>query len=880
MSNNNITTTYLSDYKPAAFDVETVRLEFDLFDDQAIVRNCMRLVRHHPGALYLYGDSLELLSVAMDGVDLIAGEYQVDKDGLTIINCPAAEVSLTITTRIRPQDNTSLSGLYRSNQLFCTQCEAEGFRRITFFPDRPDVLAIYTTKITADKAQYPVLLSNGNLLKSGDTDDGRHWVVWQDPFKKPSYLFALVAGDLACVTEQFITCSGREVALRLYVDKGNEDKCAHALTSLKHAMRWDEEEYGREYDLDIFMIVAVHDFNMGAMENKGLNLFNAKYVLARPDMATDQDYADIEGVVAHEYFHNWTGNRVTCRDWFQLSLKEGLTVFRDQEFSRDMNSRDVQRILDVQVLRNTQFPEDASSMAHPVQPASYQEINNFYTATIYNKGAEVIRMQQTLLSKNGFRRGMDLYFERHDGQAVTINDFVAAMEDANQVDFTQFKLWYTQAGTPVVQVDSTFQDNCLTLTLRQSCAPTAECTDKQAFHMPINIALFTQRGEQLAIIADSSDNQFICTKPPQENAIAYLDLYEREQSYQFHGLSARPIVSLLRDFSAPIILQQDLSTDALLALLKFETDGFVKWDAAMQLARGCIIQLMHSKRADWAVSDTLIAAYRHVLNDESIDHYLRAILITPPSFEEIVANLTAVDVALVEDARDFYRAAIGRGLSQILNNHYTVLWQAEDNAMNKEAYGRRKLRNVCLWLMMKADESNTIYTCEKKFLAARNMTDLVSSFSLIVNSSDIAMRERVIDVFYSAWKDEPLAIDKWLAIQASSEHKDALAHVQALLTHPVFSIKNPNKVRALIGTFAQANPRNFHAADGSGYAFLTEQLLHIDAINPQIAARIATPFTRAQCLDPKRRALIKTELLRLSKADLSRNLQELVSKSL
>ena len=490
-------TVYLKDYQKPNFAVASIALQFDLFDTHALVTNDMVLQREHAGALILNGDGLELVSIALNAEPLDAGAYRLLDGDLIVDECPE-EFSLQIVTRIRPQENTQLSGLYRSRALFCTQCESEGFRRITFFPDRPDVLSLYTTRISADKAKYPVLLSNGNLVARGEAEEGRHWVLWEDPFKKPSYLFALVAGQLACVEEEFITASGRTVALRIYVEPGKEDKCGHAMESLKKSMRWDEEEYGREYDLDIFMIVAVSDFNMGAMENKGLNIFNEKCILARADMATDLDYADIEGVVAHEYFHNWTGNRVTCRDWFQLSLKEGLTVFRDQEFSSDMNSRELCRIGDVRTLLVSQFPEDAGSMAHPVRPDSYQEISNFYTATVYNKGAEVIRMQQTLLGKAGFRRGMDLYFERHDGEAVTIDDFVAAMEAANARDLTQFKRWYSQAGTPIVEVETEFTGDTLSLLLKQSCLPTPECQKKQPFHIPIRVALFNRQGEQLA----------------------------------------------------------------------------------------------------------------------------------------------------------------------------------------------------------------------------------------------------------------------------------------------------------------------------------------------------------------------------------------------
>jgi aminopeptidase N len=855
------TTVYLKDYQPPAFTADNVALNFDLYDDHALVTNCMRLHRQHPGELHLYGDELELISIHMDDKPLPAEAYRLQGSDLIISKCPD-DVTLTIVTRIRPQENTKLSGLYRSHQLFCTQCEAQGFRRMTFFLDRPDVLAVYSTRITAEKSKYPILLSNGNLVDSGETDDGRHWVLWQDPFKKPAYLFALVAGRLECLKDEFTTCSGRNVDLHIYVEPGNEDKCAHAMESLKKSMRWDEEVYGREYDLDIFMIVAVSDFNMGAMENKGLNIFNSKYILARPDTATDQDYVDIEGVVGHEYFHNWTGNRVTCRDWFQLSLKEGLTVFRDQEFSRDMNSRDVFRILDVKALRNTQFPEDAGSMAHPVRPASYEEINNFYTATVYNKGAEVIRMQQTLLGNEGFRKGMDLYFNRHDGQAVTIDDFVAAMEDANKVDLTQFKRWYSQAGTPEVTVKSEYKDNCLTLSLSQTCPPTPECKDKKPFHIPIRIALFDAKGNQLPI----------------KNEV--LELKEKEQTFQFKDLSKKPVVSLLRDFSAPIILHRDVSQEELLALLRFETNGFAKWDAAQRLALACINDCYNSPRDTWQIPPSLIEAYRHVLLDESLDPALRADLVIPPGFEDVSVMLSEMDVALVEEVRDFFRKELGLALFNEAQTIYKALLKEEDNAMNGDAYNRRKLRNTCLWLMMKGNEGKAIAACEKQFAKTKLMTDQVASLGLLINARTPNIGQQAVDSFYQQWKDDELVLDKWFALQASCELPHTLAAVKKLMSHRMFNIKNPNKVRSLIGMFTVNNPRNFHAIDGSGYVFLTEVLIQLDKINPQIAARLATPFTRWQLLDAPRQALIKQQLERLSSINLSRDLQELVTKGL
>lgn len=854
-------TTYLKNYQPPTFAVNTVDLAFELYDDYVLVTNQMTLQREHPGILHLHGDELELVKVELDGRLLTSNEYRFLESDLLLDHCPDY-FTLVLVTRIYPQKNTKLSGLYRSNQLFCTQCEAEGFRRMTFFLDRPDVLAVYTTKITADKKRYPVLLSNGNLIDSGEMADGRHWVLWQDPFKKPCYLFALVAGELSYIEDEFLTCSGKAVVLRIYVETGNEDKCAHAMTSLKKSMRWDEEKYGREYDLNIFMIVAVSDFNMGAMENKGLNIFNCKYILARSDTATDQDFADIEGVVAHEYFHNWTGNRVTCRDWFQLSLKEGLTVFRDQEFSADMNSRDVNRIMDVKLLRASQFPEDASSMAHPVRPDSYQEINNFYTATVYNKGAEVIRMQHTLLGEKGFRQGMDLYFERHDGQAVTINDFIAAMEDANQVDLSQFKHWYSQAGTPEIKVETEFAGDCLTLSLSQSCSSTPEAKDKLPFHIPIRMALFTSQGQQLPLQQD------------------LIELREPHQRFTFTGLTSKPVVSLLRSFSAPVKLHQVISQEELLTLLQFETDGYAKWEAAQQLALTCIKELLKQDSQDWLMSPILIEAYQHVLQDETTDLALKAELLTLPGFEEVAANLQQVDVTQIEAARDYFRSTLGRALFNPLLSVYQQLWAKEKHQLSALDFGQRKLRNVCLSLLMKADEQKALVLCQQQFALAKTMTDQVASFALLNNSTDTQIKENVRKQFYQQWASDELVMDKWFILQATSESVDTLEQVKILLKHPAFSMKNPNKVRSLIGAFCMNNPRNFHALDGSGYLFLEECVVALDQINPQVAARLAAPFTRWQRYDEARQALMQASLNRLAALSLSRDLKEVVSKSL
>lgn len=852
-------TIYRKDYQPYPFTISSIHLSVDLYEEYTLVTNRMTLYRQHPGSLILNGDELELESIHLNDIALSQNHYRLEQGNLMIESCPD-EFSLSIITRIYPQKNTALSGLYRSHQMFCTQCEAEGFRRITFFPDRPDVLTIYTTRISAVKADYPILLSNGNCIDQGETIDGRHWVVWEDPFKKPSYLFALVAGDLVCVQDQFITQSGRTIDCRIYVEPGNETRCAHAMTSLKNAMRWDEVHFGREYDLNIFMIVAVSDFNMGAMENKGLNIFNSKYILACPKTATDQDYADIEGVVGHEYFHNWTGNRVTCRDWFQLSLKEGLTVFRDQEFSSDMNSREVNRISDVTTLLNIQFPEDAGAMAHPVRPESYQEINNFYTATIYNKGAEVIRMQHTLLGAAGFRKGMDLYFERYDGQAVTIDDFVGAMEDANQVDLSQFKRWYSQAGTPEVHVQQNYSKGCLTLTLTQTCRPTPECQHKQPFHIPIKMALLNDKGELF-----------------KETLI---ELKNESQQLEIKGLEAPPTISLLRDFSAPIKLHFKQNQEDLLTLLQFETDGYAKWNAAQTLALNTLSTWFESEPHTWQIDSSFIHAYRQVLTHSSLDNALRADLLTPPSFEEVATTLSGIDVDRVEHARDTYRAAMGHALFEEITALYHQLWQKEDHNMHGQAYARRKLRNMCLWFMMKSNEAEALLACQTQFSTAKTMTDKMATLSLLVNSHQASIRETAIDSFYKEWMGNDLVLDKWFSVQAMSEAPEALKRVRQLLDHPSFQWTNPNKVRSVIGAFVHFNHRHFHAIDGSGYAFLTEMLLKMDGINAQITARLATPFTRWKRYDSGRQKLMHAQLEQLAMQQLSRDLREVVEKSL
>lgn len=854
-------TTYLKDYKPTNFSIAEVSLEFCIEKDFVTVTNNMQLKRLSSGELFLHGDELTLLSIDLNEVSLVEGEYSLSEKGLTIQN-PGDDFQLKIVTRIEPKKNTKLAGLFQTNSILCTQCEAHGFRRITYFYDRPDILTTYTTKIIADKSQFPVLLSNGNLIASGDLDAGKHFATWHDPFKKPAYLFALVAGDLEHIQDTFVTKSGKSVDLRIYVEPKDINKCSHAMHSLKNAMRWDEVVYGREYDLATFMIVAVSDFNMGAMENKGLNIFNSKFILATKESATDIDYAGIEGVVAHEYFHNWTGNRVTCRDWFQLSLKEGLTVFRDQEFSRDMNSRAVNRIQDVRTLRSIQFPEDAGAMAHPVRPTAYKEVNNFYTATIYNKGAEVIRMQHSLLGMDGFRKGMDLYFERHDGQAVTINDFVAAMEDANHKDLSQFKYWYDKAGTPVVEVSSSFVNNTLTLVCKQSCRKTSDNVELQPFHIPLKFALFTKDGQRI------------------DTETEILELREFKQTFEFTDLSEKPIVSLLRDFSAPIILKTDNSFSDLQDILEVETDGFAKWDAAQTLVKQHLISNYHAKDDSQESPVELINSFKKILNDERLDEALRAELLTLPSFEDLANEIPEISVKRALEVRDAFKVSLAKELYADAKAMYSKLWRDEQHSMQSSAHGPRKLRNICLQNMFIADEQAAISLCQQQFSDAQTMTDKLASITMLAKAQDESVRTSSLQGFYNDWKADELVIDKWFTVQAAADTPDVLQNAEQLLKHPDFTIKNPNRARSLIGAFAQANPRYFHAEDGSGYAFIADLILQIDKINPQLSSRLATPFTRWQRFAKNHQELMLGELKKLAKHDLSVDLSELVAKSL
>jgi len=836
-------TLYLKDYQPPAFLIDRVMLDVDIRAEDTIVRATLT-VRRNPAAadrrapLELDGDELEFVSVALDGALLRANQYTVAPERLTVADAPE-RFTLETVCRIVPQKNSRLEGLYATRSGFATQCEAEGFRRITWFIDRPDVMALYRTTVRADKTRYPVLLSNGNLLASGDEPGGRHYATFDDPFPKPSYLFALVAARLEVLEDEFISRSGAPKKLAVYVEPGKLDQAAWAMDCLKRAMRWDEQRFGLELDLEQYKIVAVGDFNSGAMENKGLNIFNAKYVLARSDVATDQDFLNIDRVVAHEYFHNWTGNRVTCRDWFQLSLKEGLTVFRDQEYSADTYSRAVMRIREVRMLRAGQFPEDAGPMAHPVRPQSYMEIQNFYTMTVYEKGAEVVRMQHALLGEEKFQAAMRLYFERHDGQAVTCDDFVAAMQDASGVDLSQFKRWYDVAGTPVLDCTGRYDAGrrTFTLTVRQSMDP--------PFHIPF--AVKVGRHERVLSV----------TKP--------------EESFVFDGLDAKPVPSLLRGFSAPINVHYPYSDSELLHLLAHDDDAFNRWEAGQRLACDLIL------KAAGHPSDAFIDAVRTLLRDR--DPAFIAEVLALPSEAYLAEQLEVVDPDALHDARNTLRRSLAQALKPELLAAYKAGTVPGPYSPDAVSAGKRALRNAALGLLMELETGDVIALCDEQYTRADNMTDAFAALVCLANSG-AAQREGALESFYDRWRNEALVVDKWFAVQSASRRPDTLERVRALMDHPAFDIKVPNKVYALLFAFS-GNQVRFHAADGAGYAFLADQVLALDRFNPQVGARLARGFDRWKKFDAGRQAHARAQLERIRDAEgLSRDLAEIVTKAL
>jgi aminopeptidase N len=882
-------TIHRSSYSPPNYLVDTVEIGFDL--DPASTRVAARIaLTINPGGssreLQLNGEELQLVQLRMNGKKLNRRDYRLVGGSLVIPNAPDY-VTLEIETISLPDQNTSLMGLYVSSGNFFTQCEAEGFRKITFFPDRPDVMAKYTVMLRADKTKYPVLLSNGNLIEHGDLGDGRHYAKWEDPFRKPSYLFALVAGRLVCQEEQFKLKSGREALLQVWVEQGNLDKTQHAMDSLKNSIRWDEERFGLELDLDRFMIVAVGDFNMGAMENKGLNIFNTKFVLANPRIATDVDYSNIEAVVGHEYFHNWTGNRVTCRDWFQLSLKEGLTVFRDQEFSADMagteSGRAVKRIEDVRLLRQAQFAEDAGPMAHPVRPDSYAEINNFYTVTVYEKGAEVVRMYQTLLGRDGFRKGMDLYFRRHDGHAVSCDDFRAAMADANGRDFLQFERWYSQAGTPRVLVRTEYnaEKKTLDITLSQSCPPTHGQAEKLPFHIPVALGFVDSQGRDMAMHLDGSSQAWHGQVGVPMALV--LELTGRQQTFRFKGVNEKPIPSILRNFSAPVILDFEYSDAELAFLMANDSDPFNRWEAGQRLATRRLVALAETLQAspdqlltiDSAIGD----AFRVTLNDRSLDPAFREVALTLPSEAMLAEQMDVVDPQAIHCARQFLRHALAKDLRSDLSISYQENQTPGAYSPAATAAGKRALKNLAVSYLAELDDDASHALIQRQCDQANNMTDRLAALSAMVNSRAEG-KIAALAKFYADFEHEALVIDKWFALQAMARTTDVSA-VRALLQHTAFSHKNPNRARSLIFSFCNGNTAMFHTVDGSGYAFWAEQVITLDAINPQVAARLARSLDRWRKYTPVLRRQMRAALQNVADAPhLSKDVLEVVTKAL
>jgi aminopeptidase N len=871
----------LADYRPPAFLIDTVDLAFDLGAEDTRVKSRLAIRRNleadqRAAALHLDGEELELVSLALDGVPLGANRYQLSPEGGLILADVPDAFTLDVETRITPQDNTALSGLYVSGGNFCTQCEPEGFRRITYFIDRPDVMARYTTTIKADKQRCPVLLSNGNPVERGDIDGRWHWAKWVDPHPKPSYLFALVAGDLVAVEDRFTARSGKEVALAIWVRRGDEDKCGHAMASLKKAMRWDEEVFGLEYDLDVFNIVAVSDFNMGAMENKGLNIFNTRYVLAKPDTATDTDYQNIEGVIAHEYFHNWTGNRVTCRDWFQLSLKEGLTVFRDQEFSADQGSRAVKRIADVRTLRALQFPEDDGPLAHPVRPDSYIRIDNFYTPTVYNKGAELVRMIHTLIGRDGFRRGMDLYIRRHDNNAVTIEDFVAAMQDASGVDLNLFKRWYQQAGTPEVTVQDNWdrKNSTYELSIAQKVPPTPGQPDKQPMLIPLAMGLLGRDGAELTTRLEGEAESRQGTR--------VLALAEPSENFRFVDVPAPPVPSLLRGFSAPVKLRGE-PLERLKFLAINDPDPFARWEAGQQVATRVLLNRVDAQKKGVEpapLDPDLMAAMRRTLADADADPAFAAEALWLPSESFLGDQLAVVDVDAIHAARDSARAEIGRALCAELSSAYAALTDAGPYRIDGASIGRRALRNACLTYIAAADPGRGAALAKAQFDLKANMTDVLAALAVLADL-DRPERPAALARFYAVWSHDDLVIDKWFALQARSSLPTTPDRVRELTRHPAFERKNPNRVRALVGAFSQGNQVRFHDPSGAGYALLADEVIALDPLNPTTAARLVQPLGAWRRHDPARQRLMRAQLERiLGTQNLSKNTYEMVSKSL
>ncbi|CAH8211584.1 aminopeptidase N [Vibrio aestuarianus] len=858
---------YRKDYQAPSHSITELELTFDLFDSSTLVTAVSQVQqKNESNQLLLDGEGLELKSLKVNGVEW--HDFQLLETGLLISSLPQ-QFELEIITQINPEANTALEGLYKSGGAFCTQCEAEGFRRITYYLDRPDVLAKYTTTVIADKLQYPYLLSNGNRIDQGDLSEGRHWVKWQDPHPKPAYLFALVAGDFDVLRDQYKTKSGRDVALEIFVDKGNLDRAGHAMTSLINSMNWDEERFDLEYDLDIYMIVAVDFFNMGAMENKGLNVFNSKFVLANEKTATDTDYLGIEAVIGHEYFHNWTGNRVTCRDWFQLSLKEGLTVFRDQEFSSDLGSRAVNRISNVRTIRGPQFAEDASPMSHPIRPDKVIEMNNFYTLTVYEKGSEVIRMMHTLLGEAAFQKGIKLYFKRHDGTAATCEDFVSAMEDASGVDLAQFRLWYSQSGTPIVSVSSEYnaQQQTYSLTIEQVTEETHEQKEKAPLHIPFDIELYAKDGDVIPLQ---------CNGKPIANV---LNVKDAKQTFVFENVTEKPVPSLLREFSAPVKLEYEYSDDELTFLMVNARNEFARWDAGQMLLakyiRSNVLGVQAGKDVDLA--ESVIDAFRGVLLSDSLEPAFIAEMLSLPSHNEVSGWYKRVDVDAIATVLKAIKVQLSNALEDELTAVYNSLKQAH-YSIDHQSIGKRALRNTCLAYLAYTTKGNDLVVAQ--YNTANNMTDTMAAMSA-ANSAQLACRESLMADYSDKWKHDGLVMDKWFILQGTNPAQNVLDVIKQTMDHEAFSLKNPNRIRSLVGSFLNANPVNFHAKSGEGYRFAGEILRELNNSNPQVASRLIDPLLKFRLYDEERQALIKTELEMLkSMDDLARDLFEKVTKAL
>jgi aminopeptidase N len=860
-------TKYRKDYQPSNFLISETHLTFILNEQETLVKSRL-LLRRNPKAdleaksIQFDGENLTLQSILWNGEALSSDEYKVTDEGLELTKV-ADEFELVTVCKILPQDNSSLEGLYKSGDKFCTQCEAEGFRKITYYLDRPDVLSRFYVRIEADKSRYPLLLSNGNPVASGDMDDNRHFVEWQDPFLKPCYLFALVAGDLDLLEDQFITKSGRTVKLQLYVDKGKLDQSDFAMQSLINAMKWDEQRFNLEYDLDLYMIVAVSDFNMGAMENKGLNIFNTKYVLANPQTATDQDFEGIESVIGHEYFHNWTGNRVTCRDWFQLSLKEGLTVFRDQVFTEDMRSKAVKRIDDVKVIRSHQFAEDAGPLAHPIRPDEYIEMNNFYTVTVYNKGAEIIRMIHTLLGEQAFQRGMALYFERHDGQAVTCDDFVSAMADASDIDLSQFKHWYSQAGTPQVSIDYQYHkdEGRMTLTVKQS---NQHPSSTQPFLIPLKLGLVGRSGKPQSFSLEKQDNKVTET---------LIHITESSQVIEFYKVDESSVPSLFRDFSAPVKFDVNYTHDDLAFLFAYDENTFTRWDAGQQLMEQCIVS------GNDALMPDIAEAFKQILNDSTLDNAFKARALVIPDLKTLFESHSSKGVDFLIERRRSLKDFLAKSLEQDWLKQYRSLHQLSDKSLDQDSIARRSIKNLALsYLVCASDEHAELL--KQQFSQAQLMTEEISALSIAAHEQ-VRPAQSMLDDFYKKWHQEPLVMDKWLSVQSTIDSDNVFEVIERLKQDPVFSLKNPNKVRSLYSAFAGLNFAQFHRKDGKGYRLIADIVFELDSINAQIAANLSKQFSGAAKLDKQRQKQVAAELKKIkNKPNLSKDVFEVVSKTL